>query len=41
MKNKFLAVAFAALLAFGAVACGGGADDDAGGDASEAGEVTS
>lgn len=28
MKNKMLAIAFAALLALGAVACGGG--DDAG-----------
>lgn len=38
MKNKMLAVAFAALLALGAVACGGddAGDTDAGTGASEA-----
>lgn len=45
MKNKMLAIAFAGLLALGAVACGGG--DDAGdtgttgGTATEGAEVTS
>ena len=41
MKNKMLATAFAAILALGAVACGGG--DDAGDTGTDAGasEATS
>ena len=41
MKNKIAAVLLAGLLALGAVACGGGAEEGTDGGASEGAEVTS